>query len=61
MIIDYTIHGTLQLQGEDPLEAVRNLTPLALENIGEKKAVEFFIDGNKLPITWDLPQVEWED
>jgi len=54
MLIDYTIHGTIQLEGDNPQEALRGLTPMELESCGQDNKVEFSIDGEDLGVTWDL-------
>jgi hypothetical protein len=56
MIIDFGITGTIQVPGDDPQAALRNLTLLTLENLGQKNKVEFFMDGEPLGVTWDLQQ-----
>ncbi len=51
VIIKYVITGYIQLEGENPQEAVRELTPLALQNQGFLKETKFEIDG-KCIATW---------
>ena len=57
MIIDYTIHGAIQLDGEDPQEAIKNLKIIELDLLGEENKIEFSVDGKKIG-EWDLTAPE---
>lgn len=54
MIIKYVITGHIQLEGEDLQEAVRNLTPLALQNYGEIQEVIFSVDDKTFETRWAM-------
>jgi hypothetical protein len=51
MIIDYIKHGKIQIEGEDPQEALKWMNLPQLDIQGQLDRVEFFIDGKNI-MTW---------